>query len=152
MLSDEGLTELGFFGGMHRDTGDSAASYTSMFANSDLPDDYEGGRFHLVELGIYVELEGLVCVCFSGLRLHGGTPPRAPKKATTIPKEAYRWVMVLYPQGSVLDGGSNVNVAALPDRTPFQIVPEMKDSGSVQSLALFLNTISNAHSTQTFCA
>ncbi|KAF9060247.1 hypothetical protein BDP27DRAFT_1430278 [Rhodocollybia butyracea] len=72
--------QLGFFGGMHFDQGDSEGGFTTMFSLPDLPNDsgWGGGQFHLVELGLYVRLDKPVVLSFSGLRLHGGTPPLAP--------------------------------------------------------------------------
>lgn len=46
-----------------------------MLSWGDLPEDYQGGRFHILELGVYIELDGLMVITFSGLRRHGGTPP-----------------------------------------------------------------------------
>ncbi len=124
--------ELGFFGGLHFDKYDSLGGWSTMFANPDLPDDvagWEGGRFHLVELGFYVRLDTLVAITFSGLRQHGGTPPLAPEGAE-IPDWAYRWVTVLYPQGATLDGRVTMNIASNSDGTPLQLTPQMKDMTS----------------------
>ncbi|KAJ3911094.1 hypothetical protein F5877DRAFT_1493, partial [Lentinula edodes] len=89
----------------HFDRHDSAGGWTTMFAYPDIPtgEGWKGGRFHLVEFGLYVELDKIKSITFSGLRLHGGTPPLAPV-GVPIPPSAYRWVVVLYPQGAILDG------------------------------------------------
>ncbi|KAF9067415.1 hypothetical protein BDP27DRAFT_1364875 [Rhodocollybia butyracea] len=99
--------------------------YTTLLANSDLPEDWEGGRFHLVEFGLYVVLDGITASTFTGLRLHGGTPPLAPAGAI-IPSWAYRWVVVLYPQGATLDGRVNMNICTQTDGTLVQLTPEIK--------------------------
>lgn len=100
-----------------------------MFSYPDMPigNGWEGGRFHLVELGLYAELDGLKSITFTGLRLHGGTPPLAPA-GTPIPPWAYRWVVVLYPQGAILDGKATVNVAATSKGFPVQVIPAMLDA------------------------
>ncbi|KAJ4499896.1 hypothetical protein C8R41DRAFT_709149, partial [Lentinula lateritia] len=89
----------------HFDQWDSEGSYTQIISNPDIPTDdgWEGGRFHLVEFGAFVELNGPTMVTFTSLRLHGGTPPLAPV-GVEIPPWAYRWVVVLYPQAALLDG------------------------------------------------
>ncbi|KAF9016251.1 hypothetical protein BDP27DRAFT_1440716 [Rhodocollybia butyracea] len=61
-----GIKALGFFGGIHFDKSDSPGGYTTLLANSDLPDDWEGGRFHLVEFGLYVVLDGITASTFTG--------------------------------------------------------------------------------------
>lgn len=120
-----GIKALGFFGGIHYDKSDSAGGYTTLLANSDLPEGWEGGRFHLIEFGLYVELDGITASTFTGLRLHGGTPPLAPAGAE-IPPWAYRWVVVLYPQGATLDGRVNMNLCTQTDGTLVQLTPEIK--------------------------
>lgn len=99
-----------------------------MISNPDLPDEegWEGGRFHLVELGLYVKLDHLVVITFSGLRLHGGTPPLAPPGAV-IPAWAYRCVEVAYPQGATMDGRASMNIAINGDGIPLSLTPVMRD-------------------------
>ncbi|KAJ3884712.1 hypothetical protein GG344DRAFT_83612 [Lentinula edodes] len=100
-----------------------------MFSYPDIPTDegWEGGRFHLIEFGLYVELDGIKSVTFTGLRLHGGTPPLAPA-GVLIPPSAYRWVVVLYPQAATLDGRVALNIATASNGTPVQLTPEMRDT------------------------
>ncbi|KAJ3897346.1 hypothetical protein F5879DRAFT_927913, partial [Lentinula edodes] len=121
------IETLFFFGGVHIDKGDSNGGRTKILSFPDLPDGWEGGRFHLVEFGLYIELDGLVIANFSGLRLHGGTPPLAPTGAD-IPAWAYRSVVVLYPQGPILDGRVVMNLSADEDGVPMQLTPKMRDS------------------------
>ncbi|KAJ3937632.1 MAG: hypothetical protein NXY57DRAFT_1034349 [Lentinula lateritia] len=123
------IKALAFFGGKHFDKHDSPGGWTTMFSYPDMPigNGWEGGRFHLVELGLYAELDGLKSITFTGLRLHGGTPPLAPA-GTPIPPWAYRWVVVLYPQGAILDGKATVNVAATSKGFPVQVIPAMLDA------------------------
>ncbi|KAF9065742.1 hypothetical protein BDP27DRAFT_1366135 [Rhodocollybia butyracea] len=123
-----GIKALGFFGGIHFDKSDSPGGYTTLLANSDLPDDWKGGRFHLVEFGLYVVLDGITASTFTGLRLHGGTPPLAPAGAI-IPSWAYQWVIVLYPQGATLDGRVNMNLYCEGNEDPEETI-ELLTSGN----------------------
>lgn len=117
---------LGFFGGAHTDRGDSAGGTTCMMAHSDIPEDYHPGRFHLIELGVYVVLEELVCINFTGLRYHGGTPPTCPDG---IPVHwAYRFILIFYPNNRMLDGASLHAFASLPHGGLFSIRPEMMNA------------------------
>src|SRR6266498_4344472 len=72
---------MGEFGEKHCDKKDNPAYYTHMTAMSDLPDDYDPGRFFILYPGVFVSLENYKSINFSGLRFHGGTPPRAPPGA-----------------------------------------------------------------------
>ena len=69
---------MGFFGGDHTDEMDLAAGLSAMVVGSHLPEDYEAGRFHLLSLGVYVDLGKIHVVYFSGRLRHSGTPPLAP--------------------------------------------------------------------------
>lgn len=62
----EEMSEMGVFGTAHIDAGDSVLSLTSMISNSDLPEGYKGGHFHLVDLGLFVALDGVQIMGFSG--------------------------------------------------------------------------------------
>ena len=44
---------MGTFGEPHDDKLDDAGSNTAMVVNSQLPTDYEVGRFHLLSLGLF---------------------------------------------------------------------------------------------------
>ncbi|KAH7876528.1 uncharacterized protein C8R40DRAFT_1169638 [Lentinula edodes] len=106
------IKALAFFGGKHFDRHDSAGGWTTMFAYPDIPTG-EGWRE-----GDFI---------WSRLRLHGGTPPLAPV-GVPIPPSAYRWVVVLYPQGAILDGRVTMNIAAGPNGVPIQLTPEMTNA------------------------
>ena len=85
MHLEKGLeTSMGFFGLTegHTDEGDDEAGLTCMISNSQIPEDYEPGRFHLFGTGMYVILKPKTASLFSGLGKHGGTPPIAPKGVT----------------------------------------------------------------------
>lgn len=126
------------FGGKHIDDKDEPAAFTAMISCPDLPKNrgYEGGRFHLLEFGAYVRLEGLIAACFSGLRYHGGTPPRAPADQRVDPS-AYRWVMVMYPQRGIIGGDTSFNIGAKPDHTPLQVTPDMRNIGCANKVYIF---------------
>ncbi|KAK1216260.1 hypothetical protein PQX77_021112 [Marasmius sp. AFHP31] len=87
--SMEVLKELGFFRGVHHDQFDTAANMSNMTCCSDLLEGYEGGCFHFVELGVYIKLDGIQLIGFSGLRYHSRTPPLAPQGEELDPS-AYR--------------------------------------------------------------
>jgi len=85
-LIEEHLSEtLGIFGGPHIDRYDVPGGFTAMISNCDIPDVYEPGRFHILELGVYIILDSFVSVYFSGLRVHGGTSPIGPKDSHQCP-------------------------------------------------------------------
>ncbi|KAJ8085321.1 hypothetical protein PM082_004117 [Marasmius tenuissimus] len=117
------MKELGFFGGVHKDQYDAEGSLSNMAVFSNLPEGYEGGRFHFVELGVFVMLEGIKFIGFSGLRYHGGTPPLAPQGVTHIDPSAYRIVHISYPQAHVIDGKTTFNIGATSDGSekPLQV-------------------------------
>ncbi|KAI0039292.1 hypothetical protein FA95DRAFT_1612685 [Auriscalpium vulgare] len=107
------LTEhLGDFGGPHFDGGDSVSGLSGMVSWPDLPAGYDPGTFHLIELGAYVVLDGLNMLYFNGLRLHGGTPPRAPRGQEVV-NSAYRLVVVCYPPSVILENHGITALAAL---------------------------------------
>ncbi|TFK67053.1 hypothetical protein BDN72DRAFT_859414 [Pluteus cervinus] len=59
LCKTQGLEDLGEFGSIdgHRDLNDTAGALTTMIVNSDIPTTYERGRFHILGLGVYVDLE-----------------------------------------------------------------------------------------------
>lgn len=61
-----GLKEQGVFGGEHTDQGDSPCSLSAMVPYSDLPKGYKAGRFHLLSLGVYIVLDQIPVVYFTG--------------------------------------------------------------------------------------
>lgn len=105
------MKQMGFFGSAegHIDSLDSSGSLTTMVVASRLPDTYEGGRIHLLALGVYVKLNYLNAVAFSGLNKHGGTPPIAPPNTMPLPSAA-RGIWVCYPPESMMNGASDFKV------------------------------------------
>ncbi|KAM6491413.1 hypothetical protein JOM56_013187, partial [Amanita muscaria] len=121
-------TDMGQFGAItgHIDEHDHPAALTSMISNSDLPPNYEPGRFHLLGLGLFATLEQFRVTTFSGLRRHGGTPPLAPRGQTII-DWAYRLMFVLYPPAAMLDSAGKSLVAVATEYPPNLVctTPEM---------------------------
>ena len=115
---ENGLTEQGMFGGEHTDQGDSPCGLSAMVPCSDLPPGYQAGRFHLLSLGVYVVLDQIPVVYFTGRLLHGGTPPLAPPSATEVEQWAYRCVLIFYPASRIISGSTQMYMAAsgIPDR------------------------------------
>ncbi|KAI0038753.1 hypothetical protein FA95DRAFT_1613130, partial [Auriscalpium vulgare] len=70
--------QLGDSGIVHKDGNDAPGALTGMVSSPDMPDNYDKGTFHLVEIGAYASLEETQVMYFSGLRRHGGTPAHAP--------------------------------------------------------------------------
>ncbi|KIY48152.1 hypothetical protein FISHEDRAFT_73921 [Fistulina hepatica ATCC 64428] len=133
-----GLSDLGSFGEKHIDNKDCPCAYTCMFCKSNLPKGYDGGRFHLVELGVYVDLNKPVAIYFQGLRYHSGTPVRAPPGAAVLSGEVIHAVGA-QPSGRPAEPPiGNAAFTALEDDVPpphivstgkqdrtFRLAPEM---------------------------
>ena len=83
-----------------------------MLPCSDLPKGYEPGRFHLLPLGIFVELIGMPAFIFTGRIYHGGTAPLAPDGTEDIEPWAYRFVMIFYPASRIITGSTQTYMAA----------------------------------------
>jgi len=114
---------MGDFGGEHSDIGDNAAYYTHMTAVSDLPDDYDPGRFFILYPGVFITLSNFACINFSGLRMHGGTAPVAPPGADPESLEwATRFALILYPPTRATLGSQRYVIAGMPKQKEF-IVP-----------------------------
>lgn len=124
---DEGLKdEMGLFGDIHSDDRDSVIGYSNMTVLSDVPEDYEPGRFHLVAQGVFVQLPKFRTIHFSGRLLHGGTAPLAPPGQAPI-EWACRLVCISYPSGAWVHGTCRQALAALPQikGDPLYLTPEM---------------------------
>ena len=70
------------------------------------------GYFCLFEIGVFACLDGFLVTTFSGLRQHGGSPPRAPAGENASPW-AYRLALILYPSRGAFDNLANVALAAM---------------------------------------
>ena len=87
------------YGGPHADGSDLAALLSCIVGLSDLPLEYEQGRFHILALGVYIYLGEIDVVYFTGHLRHGGTPPLTPDSVEKkdIEPWAYRCVAICYP-------------------------------------------------------
>ncbi|KAI0039942.1 hypothetical protein FA95DRAFT_1612179 [Auriscalpium vulgare] len=117
--------QLGVFGAAHRDQHDDPAGLSCMISLSDLPNGYHSGLFHLLEIGVFVDLSDLKLMYFNGLRRHGGTPPRSSDD--TLQPWACRYVTINYPPNAILENRAILAIAAL--RPP----PEGKEDVSKQT-------------------
>lgn len=102
---------MSVFGDDHTDDSDAEAGMSGFWASPDIPKTYEAGRFHWLELGMYMKLDGPIGALFSGLRHHGGTPPRAPPGEIPDPKSV-RFAVVLYPPARYTNGKAIYNLCA----------------------------------------
>ncbi|KAI0710846.1 hypothetical protein C8Q76DRAFT_798371 [Earliella scabrosa] len=116
--------QLGPFGVPHADENDSPAGLTAMISDSDLDDTVLPGYFMVGELGIAVELKGLVVFLFSGLFRHGGYPPIDTANDDPSPHN-YRWALILYPSRPIMDGTASVSFAVSPTGSLVYMPPEM---------------------------
>nr|GAT48363.1 predicted protein [Mycena chlorophos] len=108
--------DLGFFGGSHYDRNDSPGHYTSMMNHSILPSNYTPGFFFLHGLGVFLVMEALLTIVFTGLRQHGGTSPLSPEGAKIqLNITAVRLTAVTYPPGALMNGMGRLIIAAWPD-------------------------------------
>jgi hypothetical protein len=129
---------MGTFGKPHRDEPDDAGSNTAMVVNSQLPPDYEVGRFHLLAMGLYFSLEYLSVPIFCGLAMHVGTPPIAPAGCEPV-KHAVRFMTVLYPPKSMLSQTDDKTVpfASLPKGKLLTLSPEITSHKLVDCINIF---------------
>jgi hypothetical protein len=72
-----------------------------------IPDTWETGTFQLVELGVYVRLDGPIGVVFSGNYRHGGTPPMAPLGTIPDPR-VVRFTYIWYPNSVIVTGQGQI--------------------------------------------
>lgn len=122
-----------FLGGYHLDTNDGEGGMTFMVPLSDLPEDagWEPGWFHLLALGVFIVLDPLTLIYFTGRQMHEGTAPLAP--SNTIPQKwACRLVVVAYPSGRIQRG--NVKHAWAASHFPIFLYPET--TGAMESVPL----------------
>jgi len=87
--------------------------FTAMISNCDIPDVYEPGCFHILELGVYIILDSFVSVYFSGLGVHGSTSPIGPKDSPPV-SWAYRLNVILYPSDVFVQNTGVTTLAAFP--------------------------------------
>ena len=115
-----------YFGDVHTDKHDDVTGFSVMIPLSDLSQKpgEEPGRFHFITRGFWVRLTPLVNVFFSGRLPHGGTAPLAPP-GEPAESWALRCIWIGYPASAIVSGGARHTLAALPNREPLYISPEM---------------------------
>lgn len=119
--------QQGRFSGKHIDDFDASHGHSCGNSLGDTPDvpGCEPGRFHLVGLGIYVQLRYRLQVFFTGLLHHGGTPPLVPDDYELAGWET-RMFVISYPASTILTGEARHSFASLPYQgRPQYISPEM---------------------------
>ncbi|KAI0083678.1 hypothetical protein BDY19DRAFT_863201, partial [Irpex rosettiformis] len=85
----------------------------------------EPGRFHIVGLGVFVQLHYRLQVWFTGLLRHGGTPPLVPNQYPLVGWEK-RVFVISYPASGILSGEARHAFASIPyQKTPLYLPPEM---------------------------
>ncbi|GBE85736.1 hypothetical protein SCP_0802580 [Sparassis crispa] len=118
--------DLGKFAGKHIDHQDAPEGVTCMHSHSDLDEDDHPGLFYLPEIGAYMVMRGMISVCFSGLRFHGGTPPTSPSDREPSPY-SYRIVVVNYPPSALINADGLVGFTSMPNGSLLSLRPEMRD-------------------------
>lgn len=83
-----------------------------MITCCNVPPGYDAGRFHLLAAGVYIRLEMVKKVYFTGQLPHGGTPPLAPPGVTVVDPSAIRCVVILYPSKFMIYGLTKTLLAA----------------------------------------
>ena len=115
---------MGDFGAEHRDKKDNPAYVTHMIAVSDLPDDYDPGRFFILYPGIFVSLNNYKSINFSGLHFHGGTPLRAPPDANPATLQwATQFCLIHYPPRGQTNSGQHYALGGLPGGKEVFFIP-----------------------------
>lgn len=127
------------FGGAHIDQNDSPGHFTNMIAMLDLPLGSDPGRFFIVYPGVFCTLHNFVSVNFSGLRVHGGSPPIAPENATEYEKKwATRCTVVAYAKTGPTSTEHKMPLIQLEHNNLLSITPEMLRPEYVKFLIFIL--------------
>lgn len=120
------------FGGAHIDKLDSPGHYTNMVALSDLPPRCDPGRFYIVYPGVFVTLDNCVSINFSGLRVHGGSPPIAAEGTTEEELEwGARFIGVEYAKTGPTGPEHKMPLMQLEPDSILSISPELLRPGCV---------------------
>ncbi|KAI0091813.1 hypothetical protein BDY19DRAFT_904411 [Irpex rosettiformis] len=119
--------QMGHFGGPHEDKHDFPAGLTCALCMSDLKDKpgCEPGRLHFLGQGVWVRLEYMTQLFFSGLLRHGGTSPLVPDEEPIEGWET-RMLLISYPPTSMITGEARHPYSAVPFQdSPLYLCPEM---------------------------
>lgn len=118
------------FGGAHIDQLDSPGHFTNMIGLSDLPDGCDPGRFFVVYPGVFCTLHNFVGANFSGLRVHGGSPPIAARGTTVYERKwAARCCLVSYAKTGPTSTEHKMPLAQVDADSVLCITPEMMRLG-----------------------
>jgi hypothetical protein len=118
------------FSKAHNDRDDNTGGGTAITNMSRLPPDYQGGRMHLMEHGLYICHDRLKTFYMSGPGRHVGTPALAPAgmEEKDIPKWYARVIAVAYASKRVLDNDRVIwPLCLLPNGSPIEWTPEMSN-------------------------
>lgn len=119
------------FANVHNDPNDTTNSMSGINPMHDLPEGYEGGRFHLMEEGIAIRLIFGEPFAARGIDSHFGTPALAPKglNAGDIPKHLARVLTITYTSGPIAAGNVIMPLASLGNaKAPIlDYIPEMRN-------------------------
>lgn len=118
---------MGGFGGPHKDQNDFVAGFSCATCLSDLHEapGREPGRLHFLGQGVWVRLEYMTQLFFSGLLRHGGTAPLVPDD-----QEIYAWetrmMLISYPSTPLMTGTAKIAYSAQPfSKATSDLSPEM---------------------------
>lgn len=120
-------SEMGPFGGPHRDLRDFCAAHSCGLCLSDLNDapGCEPGRLHFLGLGIWWKLDYMSQLFFSGLLRHGGTAPLVPHDVEISGWEI-RVNCISYPSTLPLTGEAKHPLCSEPyEEYPSYVQPEI---------------------------
>lgn len=118
------------FGAAHIDQLDSPGHFTNMVALSDLPVGCDPGRFYIVYPGIFCTLDNFVAVNFSGLRVHGGSPPIATRETTEYEMQSSaRFIGVSYSKTGPTSAEHKMPLMQVESDKILSITPEMLRPG-----------------------
>jgi hypothetical protein len=118
------------FAKAHNDKRDNSGGGTVITNMTRLPKNYQGGRMHFMEHGLYMCHDRLKSFYMSGHGRHVGTPALAPAgmKQNEIPKWYARAIVIAYSAKRVLDGNQVVwPLCRLPNGSPIEWTPEMSN-------------------------
>lgn len=118
---------MGSFGGPHIDQNDFVAGFSCATCLSDLQEGpgREPGRLHFLGQGVWVRLEYMTQLFFSGLLRHGGTAPLVPDDQEIYPWET-RMMLISYPSTPLMTGTAKLAYSAQPfSNHTSDLAPEM---------------------------
>lgn len=117
---------MGRSGGKHYNEHDHVGSFTDILACSDIPSSYNPGVIVVLLPMVYMKLNKFNGLKFSGLHLHGGTPPTAPINNKLLGWET-RMVCVSYRTSLAAEGKARYALcAATNNREAIYTTPEMR--------------------------